>query len=60
MTPLDFRLICIALGFTAMAMHGDKIPHNERAQRAMDFATLIEEFCRAQLPECHVDRHGEG
>jgi hypothetical protein len=46
MTTTDFRALCLALGFTAVAMQGDKIPQKEAARRATVFAGLIEEFCR--------------
>ncbi|MDX2028076.1 MAG: hypothetical protein SFW62_05525 [Alphaproteobacteria bacterium] len=55
MTPRDLRLLCTALGFTAVVMQGGKISKKEGAQRAADFATLIEEFCRLTLPDAIDD-----
>jgi hypothetical protein len=55
MTPADLRLLCTALGFTAVVMRGEKLPKKEGALRATGFANLIEEFCRASVPEA-LDR----
>jgi hypothetical protein len=57
MKPADLRLLCTALGFTAVVMRGEKLPKKEGALRATVFANLIEEFCRASVPEA-LDRTG--
>jgi hypothetical protein len=51
MTLRDLRALCAALGFTAVVMQGGKLPKKEGAMRAMAFSGLIEEFCRASVPE---------
>ena len=51
MTLTDLRILCTALGFTAVAMQGGTPPKKESALRAAGFASLIEEFCRTSLPE---------
>jgi hypothetical protein len=52
MTLTDFRLICTALGFAAVAMQsGNKSLEGEGASRAVGMAKLIEEFCRTAIPE---------
>lgn len=63
MTPADLRLLCTALGFTAVVMRGEKLPKKDGALHATGFANLIEEFCRASVPEgldrtASVDRAG--
>lgn len=58
MSPTDFRVLCTALGFTAMAMQGD-ITRKENAGRARSFARLIEEFCRTSMPEAFENAAGE-
>jgi hypothetical protein len=51
MTPIDLRILCTALGFTAVVMQGGKLPKSEGVLRASGFANLIEEFCRTTLPD---------
>ena len=51
MTTIDLRVLCTALGFTAVVLQGEKIPRKLGALRATTFATLIEEFCRSSVPE---------
>ncbi|MDX2027204.1 MAG: hypothetical protein SFW62_01060 [Alphaproteobacteria bacterium] len=50
MIPDNFRLLCHALGFTAVVMKGD-VSQKDGAARATRLAGMIEEFCRATLPE---------
>lgn len=45
MIAIDLRILSIALGFTVVALCGDKLPKKEAAQRATNLAGLIEEFC---------------
>jgi hypothetical protein len=59
MTPTYLRVLCTALGFTAVVMHGGRVPKKEAAGRATEFAALIEEFCRASAPEA-FEHAGEG
>lgn len=59
MTPTDLRLLCAALGFTAVVSHGGKAPKQEAARRAREFARLIEEFCRLAVPEAIERQEGE-
>lgn len=47
----DLRVLCTALGFTAVVIKDGKLPRKEAAQRALKFAELTEEFCRLSLPE---------
>lgn len=51
MTPVDLRVLCAALGFTAVAVQGGRVPRAEGARRAREFASFIEEFCRSCVPE---------
>lgn len=51
MNPTDLRILCTALGFTAVVMQGGKPSKKEGAVRATGFASLIEEFCRSALPD---------
>src|SRR5262245_26897916 len=51
MKPTDLRILCAALGFTAVVMQGGKPPKAEGDGRARDFAILIEKFCYASVPE---------
>jgi hypothetical protein len=51
MTPTDLRVLCTALGFTAVVMKSETTPRKEGARRAREFARLIEEFCRETVPE---------
>jgi len=51
MTETDLRLLCTALGFTAVVMQGEKLLKDESASRAVGLAKLIEEFCHASVPE---------
>ncbi len=59
MTLTDLRLLCAALGFTAVVIHGGKAPKREAARRAGEFARLIEEFCRLSVPEAIKGEKGE-
>jgi hypothetical protein len=59
MTLTDLRVLCAALGFTAVVMQGGKLPKNEGASRATGFAGLIEEFCRASVPEAFEETGDE-
>ena len=52
----DLRVLCLALGFTAVVTQGGKLPKKEGASRATAFANLIEEFCQASVPEAFEDR----
>jgi hypothetical protein len=62
MKPTDFRLLCMALGFTAVVLQGDKIPKQHGALRAAALADLIGAFCQAAVPEAFEDaaygKHG--
>jgi hypothetical protein len=51
MTPMDLRVFCAALGFTAVVMQGGKVPKQEGTRRASEFAGLIEEHCQITVPE---------
>lgn len=44
MTPEDLRILCTALGFTAVVTEKG-LPAADLASRALDFASLIESFC---------------
>ena len=55
----DFRVLCAALGFTAVAMRGGRLPKKDVALRASVFARLIEEFCRTVVPEAFEETGGE-
>lgn len=46
----DFRLICAALGFTAVIVRED-VPQSKQALRAATIAKLTESFCQCSLPE---------
>jgi hypothetical protein len=50
MTPTDLRVLCAALGFTAVVIQGGKVPKQEGARRASEFTELIEEYCRLTVP----------
>jgi hypothetical protein len=52
-TPTNLRVLYTALGFTAVVMQGGTLPKKEGARRATQFAGLIEEFCRASVPEAY-------
>lgn len=54
MTLTDLRLLCTALGFTAVVMQGGEIEKKDGALRATGFANLIEEFCRVSFPEAYA------
>lgn len=56
MTRIDLRVLCAALGFTAVVMQGGRIPRQEGARRASEFAGLIEEYCRITVPEAFEHR----
>ena len=51
MTPMDLRVLCAALGFTAVVMQNGKVPKQEGARRASEFACLIEEHRQITVPE---------
>lgn len=59
MTTIDLRVLCTALGFTAVVMQGEKIPRKFGALRATAFANLIEEFCRSTVPEAFAADEGD-
>ena len=59
MTLTDLRLLCAALGFTAVVIHGGKTPKHEAAGRAGEFARLIEDFCRLSVPEVMEGEEGK-
>lgn len=50
MTPQDLRILCTALGFTAVVMKGGE-NQKESARRALGFANLIEAFCNYTIPQ---------
>jgi hypothetical protein len=56
MTRADHQVLFTALGFTAVVMQGTAGP--EGAIRARKLARLIEEFCRAALPEACAPASG--
>lgn len=49
MTRTDQQILFTALGFTAVVLQGGR--EDDGSRRAQEFARLIEEFCRATLPE---------
>lgn len=49
MTRDDLRILCTALGFTAIVLKGE--PAENQASRAHAFARLIESFCFVTVPE---------
>ena len=49
MIAVDFRLLCTALGYMAVATK--KNTRGTRMTQATETATLIEAFCRETLPE---------
>lgn len=51
MTRTDLRVLCVALGFTAVVMQGGTPSKKEGACRAMEFADLIEAFCYKTVPD---------
>src|SRR5579862_3563611 len=55
MDSSDLRILCTALGFTAVAIQGDKLPKVQAALRAKKLSNLIEEFCHAAVPEAFND-----
>lgn len=59
MTPSDLRVLCVALGFTAVVMQGEKVPKQDCARRASEFAGHIEEYCRLTVPEAFEQREDE-
>ena len=59
MTRINLRAFCAALGFTAVVMQGGKIPKQEGARRASEFAALIEEYCRISVPEAFEQEREE-
>jgi hypothetical protein len=56
MNLTDLRVLCLALGFTAVVTQGGKLPKKDGASGATAFADLIEEFCRASVPEAFEER----
>lgn len=50
MNPSDLRIICTALGFTAVVMK-DGEQQTDSARRALGFANLIEAFCNYTIPQ---------
>lgn len=59
MTLKDLRVLCAALGFTAVVLQGGKLPKKEGAMRARALGRLIEEFCRSTVPEAFEPSTGE-
>lgn len=57
MDSTDFRLLCSALGFTAIILQGGKAPKHIAARQAGHYAKLIEEFCRLAIPEAFEGAH---
>ncbi len=55
MTPTYLRVLCSALGLTAVVVQGGKLPREEGTKRAIQFASLIEDFCRETVPEAFED-----
>ena len=49
MTREDLRILCTALGFTAVIMKD--VPGDNQAVRAVSIARLIESFCLLTEPE---------
>jgi hypothetical protein len=49
MTRDDLRILCTALGFTAVVLKGEQT--QDQAERARAFARLIEEFCLLSMPD---------
>jgi hypothetical protein len=56
MKPHDVRLLCTALGFTALVTREGKASKS----KITDFAGLIEEFCQAAVPEAFEAANGNG
>lgn len=54
MTPTDLRLLCTALGFSAVIMRDRKTDGGDDARRAVSLANLIEEFCRVSVPDAFM------
>lgn len=59
MTAADLRLLCTALGFTTVIMQGRDVPSPDGARRAAALAGLIEEFCRATVPDLFSEHEEE-
>ena len=53
MNPADLRIICTALGFTAVVMK-ESDPHKESAHRALGLASQIEKFCYHTIPQLAI------
>jgi hypothetical protein len=53
-STIDLRVLCNALGFATVAVQGDA-GLKEGALRARGLARLIEEYCRASVPESFGD-----
>jgi hypothetical protein len=60
MTLTDLRVLCAALGFTAVVIKDRKLPKKEAALRATAFGGLIETFCRVSVPEAFADAGNNG
>jgi hypothetical protein len=58
MSVNNFRLLCTALGFTAVIVKNN-IPEENRAARAIAIARMIEEFCRVAHPDLFKDEAEE-
>jgi hypothetical protein len=56
MKPHDVRLLCTALGFTAIVSREGKVSKKE----AVSFAKLIEDFCQSVVPEAFEAANGNG
>lgn len=59
MTRMNLRVLCAALGFTAVVMRSGKIPKEGGAYRASEFTGHIEEYCRGTVPEALEQREEE-
>ena len=59
MKLFDFRLLCTALGFTAIITHEGRVAKKDAAQRAKALAKLIENFCREVMPEAFEESNDE-
>jgi len=55
MTPNYLCVLCTALGFTAVGMQGGTPAKKDGSRRAAEFAALIQDFCRHEVPEALVE-----
>ena len=59
MTRINLRVLCAALGFTAVVTQGGRVPKQDGARRASEYADFIEEFCRISVPEAFEQQEEE-